>query len=105
MAKVKIDWDKKKLGLFIGNCDEAEELITDACRDIASTANLMAGDMTGERYGGYPDGGILDHPQQPEYDYNVKKGPSHYSWVGFVHADNAAAAADAVKNNTLAKAL
>ena len=105
MANTRVVWDKHALGRYIGMCPEAHEAVTEAVERIAATANSIAEDPTGGRYGGYPDGGILTHPQQPEYDCQVLPGPSRLSWIGFVHPANGAGYADVAKNNTLLKAL
>ena len=105
MGSLKIQWDARALGRFIGNCDEGRAVGEQAIREMADRANMLAEDPTYGRYSGYPDGGILTHPQVPEYGAQMVEGRSGFSWIGFVHADNGAAAADAVKNNTLAKVL
>lgn len=104
-STVRIEWDAKALGLLIGNCQEGVDAGRRAIERMAEQANAMAGDPTGGRYSGYPDGGILTHPKHPEYEAEMVQGRSGYSWIGFVHAANAAGQADAVKNNTLAKVL
>lgn len=105
MGKVTVEWDARALGLYIGNCDEGRAEGQRAIEAMAEQANMLADDPTYGRYGGYPDGGILTHPQVPEYEAEMVEGRSGYSWIGFVHAANGAAHADAVKNNTLAKVL
>lgn len=105
MASTRVVWDRKALGRYIGMCPEARQAVTEAVERIADRANALAEDPTYGRYSGYPDGGILTHPQLPEYDSQVLPGPSSLSWIGFVHPANGAGHADAVKNNTLLKAL
>lgn len=105
MGKVTVEWDARALGIYIGNCDEGRAEGQRAIEAMAEQANMLADDPTYGRYGGYPDGGILTHPQVPEYEAEMVEGRSGYSWIGFVHAANGAAHADAVKNNTLAKVL
>lgn len=105
MGKVTVEWDARALGIYIGNCDEGRAEGQRVIEAMAEQANMLADDPTYGRYGGYPDGGILTHPQAPEYEAEMVEGRSGYSWIGFVHAANGAAHADAVKNNTLAKVL
>lgn len=105
MASVRVQWNPSALGRFIGNCAEGRRAGEEALERICDSANLMAESPTGGRYSGYPDGGILTHPEEPEYSTQMVEGRSGYSWVGFVHASNGAAYADAAKNNTLLKAL
>lgn len=105
MGSVRIEWDKRALGRFIGNCEEGRAVGQEVADEMAAQANLLADDPTYGRYGGYPDGGILTHPQVPEYEAQMVEGRSGFSWIAFVHSANGAAAADAVKNNTLAKVL
>lgn len=104
-STVRIEWDAKALGLYIGNCDEGRAVGQQVIGRMAEQANMLAEDPTYGRYGGYPDGGILTHPQVPEYEAEMVEGRSGFSWIGFVHAANGAGQADAVKNNTLAKVL
>lgn len=105
MGKVTVEWDARALGIYIGNCDEGRAEGQRVIEAMAEQANMLADDPTYGRYGGYPDGGILTHPQVPEYEAEMVEGRSGYSWIGFVHPANGAAQADAVKNNTLAKVL
>lgn len=102
---VRIVWDKRALGIFIGNAPQGRAVGEQVVHRMADEANMLADDPTYGRYSGYPDGGILTHPQVPEYEAEMLEGRSGYSWVGFVHAANGAAHADAVKNNTLLKVM
>lgn len=105
MASTRIVWDKQAFGRFIGNCAEGRAAGEAAIERMASEANMLADDPTYGRYGGYPNGGILTHPQVPEYSAEMVEGRSGYSWIGFVHCANGAAHADAAKNNTLLKVI
>lgn len=104
-STVRVEWDAKALGLYIGNCDEGRAEGQRVIEAMAEQANLLADDPNGGRYGGYPDGGVLTRAQAPEYEAEMVEGRSGFSWIGFVHAANGAGQADAVKNNTLAKVL
>lgn len=102
---LRVQWDARALGRFIGNCDEGRAVGEQVISEMAERANMQAEDPTYGRYSGYPDGGILTHPELPEYGAQMVEGRSGYSWIGFVHPENGAARADAIKNNTLAKLL
>lgn len=105
MASTNVKWDRSALGRVIGTCQEAADAMDEWGHEAEHWANAMAQGAEGGRYGGYPDGGILTHPEEPEYGYRRVMGRSSLSWVGFVHTENGAACADAVEHNTLGKIL
>lgn len=105
MASTRIVWDKRALGLFIGNAPQGRDVGEEVIERMANEANAAAETAIGGRYGGYPNGGILTHPEEPEYSAEMVEGRSGLSWIGFVHCANGAAHADAAKNNTLLKVI